>query len=1314
MEQRFPEQGLYNVSAAWRLPWNVSFPALRRAAERLSARHPAWRTTFSEQDGVLFQIVHDYLLPDFREVHVTDTIGKDFETILSVEASRPLSLEQGPLVRWILFFSERYRPILLLVVHHMVVDGWSISALLSDLGKLYGEEMGGSVDLPVPTRSYAEFIEEQSRWQGSSDGKREKAFWKETLSRNVPLLDLPTDRPRRSKPSFDSDYVMFAIPPVLQEKVRKFAKYAGVRPLAVWLAVWFVLLYRLSGQETLVTKIPIAGRGRAYDGVLGFFVNTLPICVRCSSSDRFRTFLRHTANTLEAALVHRDWPFSLMTRDVNRNTLPALLQNTVSWQNYNNFGAPSLLVTKFEEVGDIWHVGDMAWELVRLPQQRNETDIQLQLINLPDNQYGALQYASDLFDRSTIERWSGYFIRLLEGIVAEPEMPIAKLPLLTDAERQRILVEWSNTKVSCPANKCIHELFEAQVAKAPDTVAIIFENQKISYGELNARSNRLAHRLRALGVGSEILVGLFVERSMEMIVGLLAILKAGGAYVPLDSDYPTERLAFMAEDANFSMLLCHGATRDRLPKCTARILDIDAEAAVIAEENADNPPRFTAPDNLMYVIYTSGSTGKPKGVMIEHRMVASHVLSMIDLYGLTPEDRILQFASLNFDASVGQVFGTLAVGATLVVRGVKVWTPEECLHNILHHGVTVARMTPSYVQQLLSTAIAHRQALQVSNFRLLNVGGEMLPQIIVRYWREIALDNRRLLNTYGPTETTVSVTAFEVPEDWQENAASIPIGRPLPGRVLYILDSHLQPVPIGVGGELYIGGAGVGRGYLNYPEFTTDKFIPDPFQSDPKVRLYRSGDSCRWLPDGTIEFLGRIDTQVKIRGFRIECGEVENTLLSEPSVHKAVVDVRGEGVDKRLVAWIVVVDSYRILQPGLRAYLRAHLRTRLPDWMVPSVFMFVDALPLMPSGKIDRRALPAPDASEFESEIKYIAPRDPIEETLCGIFAQVLDVERVGIHDDFFELGGHSLLAIRIVFLIREHLGIDLPLRALFQHPTPAGLADTIPQRRKWISTLLFPLGGKENTSIPPLFCVHPVGGGTVCYRKLADYLGEDWPVYGIQAVGFEGNDAPLTDIDTMAGRYVEEITALWPNGPYNLYGWSFGGVVVFRMAQLLQAMGREVALLALADTAHPSHFEGVKALGEDEIMLRLLAEAGDVKPTSFNEFKKMTPTARQTYLQQRIATNSNLSGFGEMKRFVRIYRANLQALATYRPTSWVGKLVFIAAQEPFSIDEAPLDLRWRDLASQVEYHVVSGNHFTMHRQLNVRDIGEILKNIVN
>nr|VFJ65653.1 MAG: amino acid adenylation domain-containing protein [Candidatus Kentron sp. FW] len=1326
----------YSAPSALRLRGTLDIPALTEALSEIVARHESLRTAFAEGlDGAPVQVISPTTSISLPIESVT---ADRLSTRLSEEAARPFDLATGPLFRVLLFQVDEVdaRPeslstlsshhILFVNVHHIVFDGWSRGVLLREIGELYNAQVENrSATLTDTSLQYADYAAWQRGWLTGEAMERQLDWWREHLSGAPALLELPWDRPRPAIQSFRGGLVPVVIPAELGSKLSELARRYGTTLFMVLHAAFCVLLSRLSGQTDIVAGTPIAGRRHAdIENMVGLFLNTLQFRTDLSDDPPFLVLLRQVKQVLLDCYARQDVPAERIVEALNpKRSLSHppifqvlnILQNTPDVQ----VTMPGLELEPLRAAE--WTQGKTA-----------KFDLTLNLKEIPgEGITGYLEYAAVLFERSTIERWSGHFLRLLEGIVEEPETEISRLPLLTKMERQRILEEWNDTQTPYPTDKCVHELFEEQVTRDPDAVAVVFEDEKVSYGELNARANRLAHRLRALGVGPEVLVGLLNERSVEMIIGLLGILKAGGAYVPLDPEYPTERLAFMAEDADLKVLLCHGATRERLPKCTARVLDMDAEAQRIAGEDSENPEPLARPNHLAYIIYTSGSTGKPKGVMVEHKGLTNLAWVQRQAFGVTPEDRVLQFASLNFDASLEQIFSAFLGGAGLVLRGLEIWTVEECLQQVRQHNVTIAEFAPAYLHQFLESCLKDEDASTFPLQRLVT-GGEALGIASAMLCQRLGLP---LFNTYGPTEAAITTTNFHLSGSEKITGTTAPIGRPIANTRVYILDPRLQPVPVGVPGELYIGGVGVARGYLNRPELTAERFISDPFSDDPDARLYRTGDSCRWLPDdtiakGNIEFLGRIDTQVKIRGFRIECGEVENALLAYRDVREAVVDARGEGVDKRLVAWVVADVAGRMgkVAPGdvpiigeemgtsLRDFahptdeLRAHLRARLPDWMVPTRFVFVDSLPLTPSGKIDRRALPDPDADAFETSREYMAPRDSVEDAICAVFAEVLGVARVSVHDNFFALGGHSLSAVKALSSIDERLGVKLPLRALFECPTLAEVAMTVREGKEWQPAILFPL--KTNGSRPPLFCVHPVGGGAFCYRELADCLPEDRTVHGIQAIGFEGKEAPLTDIETMAARYVEGITALCPDGPYHLYGWSFGGVVAFEMAQQLRTMGREVGLLVLADTVHPSWFQGKEAPGEERIIAHLLAEAGAGEVVMSNETGEMSPADRIAHLRQQLASGSNLAGLGDIDRFIRIYQTNFQALSEYRTSIWEGEMVFLSARERLGTDEKSVDSDWRNLTRKLARHVIPGNHFTMHRQPNVHRIAEILGNL--
>ena len=723
-------------------------------------------------------------------------------------------------------------------------------------------------------------------------------------------------------------------------------------------------------------------------------------------------------------------------------------------------------------------------------------DLTLQIADTDQGLTAAFVYNTDLFEAGTIARMLGNFQTLLEAIVADPEQRLSDLPLLTETERQQLLVEWNGTKTDCPQDLCIHQLFEAQVERTPDAIAVVFEAEQLTYGELNRRANQLAHHLRALGVGPEVLVAICLERSLEMVIGLLGILKAGGAYLPLDPAYPKERLAFMLKDAQAPVLLTRERLAAGLAEQDAKVICLDSDWETIARESGENPGSSARPENLAYVIYTSGSTGQPKGVLVSHGAIAGHCRNVQRYYELDSRDVVLQFASLSFDVSLEEILPTLIVGARLVVMGTNVWHPAEFHRKISEFGLTVLNLPTAYWQELAREWADVPELVPNIQPRLFIVGGDTMLPDALKLWQQTPVNSIRLLNAYGPTETTITATAFEIAPRPGENTTyqRVPIGRPLANRAIYILDRHGNPVPIGVHGHLHIGGAGLARGYLNRPDLTAEKFVPDPFSAEPGARMYKTGDLARYRPDGNIEFLGRADHQVKIRGFRIELGEIEAALGQHPAVREAVVLAREDAPgEKRLVAYVVA--------DATTDELRRFLKDKLPESMVPAVVVLLDALPVTPNGKIDRRALPAPDRSRPELEKAFVAPRDDLERQLAHIWEEVLGVRPVGVTDNFFELGGHSLLAVRLFAVIEKRLGKKLPLTAVFQGATVEHLAGVLRQQATpgpQSSLVAIQPGGSKR----PLFLVHPAGGHVFPYIHLAQFLGPDQPCYGLQARG--------------------------------------------------------------------------------------------------------------------------------------------------------------------------------------------------------------------
>jgi amino acid adenylation domain-containing protein len=848
-------------------------------------------------------------------------------------------------------------------------------------------------------------------------------YWKKQLGGNLPVLQLPTDRPRPAVQRHRGANKYFYLPVGLAEKVKDLSRQHGVTLFMTLLAAFKTLLYRYTGQEDIIVGSPIANRNQVEtEGLIGFFVNTLALRTDLSGDPGFRELLGRVRQVTLGGYGHQDLPFEKLVEElqpVRDMSYSPLFQVMFVLQNVE---VPSL------------ELSGLTLSPVPIDAGTSKCDLTLFMWEEAEGLAGSVEYNTDLFDQPTIVRMLGHFERLLEGIVDDPGRRISDLPLLRDAERHQLLVEWNHTFAGYPVEKCLHELFEEQVELSPEAIAVVFEDQQITYAELNRRANRLAHNLIELGVGPETLVAISVERSVEMVWAILAILKAGGAFVPLDPAYPTRRLSFMLEDSGTNLLITHGRLADRFPDSAAQMFLLDSDAGKLAEKQTDNPARGVDLSNLAYMIYTSGSTGRPKGVMIEHRSISNHLRWRQQAYPLGKGDRFLQKASLSFDISVWEVFAPLLAGARLVLAAPgREKDPGYLANLIAEQEITTAHFSSA----VLSSFCEEPEVSKIRSLGHVFCGGEALTAKSVKQF--FSRFTAELHHQYGPTETTVDVTVWDCKAE--DSRAVIPIGHPIANTHTYILDAHLQPVPIGVAGELHIGGESLARGYLNRPELTAEKFIPDHFSGETGARLYKTGDLARYLPDGNLEFLGRIDQQVKVRGFRIELGEIETVLGQHPGLRDVVVQTREDSPgDQRLVAYLVVEEV-----PGpTTTELRSFLKERLPDYMVPSAFVVLDTLPLTPNGKVDRKALPAPEGFRPELESTYVAPRNEREHIIASVWQEVLKLEKLGIHDNFFDLGGHSLLATQVVSLIESAFNIELSLRTLFETPTVSGLAEAI------------------------------------------------------------------------------------------------------------------------------------------------------------------------------------------------------------------------------------------------------------------------------
>jgi amino acid adenylation domain-containing protein len=1037
-QQLEPENPAYNRPLAVRLTGPVQPQVLERCLNEIVRRHEVLRTRFLAADGEPMQAIFP---PASSPLDVIDLGGlphgeRETEALRqAIDASqRPFDLARESLVRTRLFPLGERDHLLLFVTHHIVFDGWSERLLLEEILALYRAFFAGEApSLPPLPIQYADY----ALWQqGQVDDPKfaeDLCYWKQRLEGAPQVLNLPADRPRPPVQTYRGARQTFSLPVLLSDRLRELSGREGCTLFMTLFAAFNVLLYRYTRQRDILVGVPVAGRNRIEtEKLIGVFINILALRTQLSRDGTFRELLRQVREVALGAYSHQDMPFGRLVealqpdRDLSR---APLFQVMFQFRNL--------------PPGDV-DVQGLEAQAVSLDIGASKFDLTL---DIEDKKALActLEYSTDLFDPATILRMQDHLRTLLEGIVVDPDQRLSDLPLLTEDERHRLLVEWNDTKSDYPGDKCVHQLFEDQVGRTPDAVAVIFEDKRITYRELDLRANQLARYLESLGVGPETRVGISVNAPLEMIVGLLGILKSGGAYVPLDPAYPRDRLAFMLEDAQIAVLISQRRLVDSLPPCKAKLVCLDSDREAIGRSNGESPRSKTDPENTAYVIYTSGSTGLPKAVAVLQKGLVNQILDASARYCLGRLDRRPQLTSLSFDVAAAEIFSTLASGAALVLRPGPWFDSYEDFLRFLEEGeLTVVSLPTAYWHGWVAELSRSKSALP-QTLRLVIVGTEQASAEHLDIWRNLAGGQASWCNAYGLTEATITSSVYG-PVVGREGRRidTIPIGRPIRNTQVYVLDDRLQLAPAGVPGELHIGGDGLARGYLNHSDLTAEKFIPNPFSVEPGSRLYKTNDVGRFLADGNIEFLGRIDDQVKIRGFRVEPGEIEVALGGHPAVRQAVVMAREDTPgDKRLTAYVVP----ELGQAPTISELRSFSQEKLPEYMVPSAFVFLGAMPLTPNGKVDRRSLPAPDLSR-DGAATFVAHRTPIEEALVNIWREVLRLPTMGVQDNFFELGGHSLSAAQVVSRVNAFFQLALPLRVLFDKPTIERLAKVIVQNQ--------------------------------------------------------------------------------------------------------------------------------------------------------------------------------------------------------------------------------------------------------------------------
>ncbi|MEU1107023.1 amino acid adenylation domain-containing protein [Streptomyces tibetensis] len=1263
----------YAVPFALRLTGPLDVAALQRALTGLVRRHEILRTTY-RADG---DTPHQVICPDATvELPMTDLAGADEEGLtgeLTEFVSRPFDLATGPVLRALLIREAPDQHVLALNVHHIACDGWSWPLLRRDLFALYADE-----DLAEPKVQYADFAAHQ-RGQGKPDPESLSArYWRDRLAGLEPL-ELPTDRPRPATRDPRGASIAFTVPAQVAEPVLQAGRQSGATPFITLLAATYVVLGRHAASTDIAVGTPVSGRGfTELEDVVGFFVNTMVARGDISGNPTFRGLVERVRASVLEDFAHQDHPFEDLVRDL----VPERdLSHTPLYQ---------VLFAVYEQEQDQERVGNLLLQEVMVPSVSAKCDLTIAFVRQSDGSLrGSLEYATALFDREHMEKVAENFELLLAGAAATPDARLSELDMLSAEDRALLTDEWNATERPYTAG-CLHERISEQAARIPDAVAVRCGAQEMTYAELERRAGHLADRLREAGAGVETPVGVLVERGMALLPALLAVLRTGAHYVPLDPAYPHERQEFMLQEAGAQLLVTTSRFRTALPTSTPTVLYAD-------EEVPDGPAEPSAaevdPDNLAYVIYTSGSTGRPKGVMITHRGVLHYLDWCRQAYRADEGEGAPVHSSLSFDLTVTGLFLPLLCGTTVTL------VPEDehavtGLANLLSSGrrFSFVKLTPAHLEPLqrcLPDSAADAAAHLV-------VGGEQLNAEALAFWRDRAPDVV-IANEYGHTETSVANVINVLPAG-EAVDTPISVGRPIWNTEVYLLDENMRPVPVGATGELYAGGVGVARGFVNRPALTADRYVPNPFGPG---RLYRSGDLARYLPDGRLEFVGRTDHQVKVRGYRIELGEIETALVVHPGVNEAVVVARDGALAGYVTPGNVDVSE-----------LRAALADRLPGYMVPTTLTALEEMPLTTNGKIDRSKLPEPERVLDDSE--RVSPRDELELAVLMLWEDLLGAS-LGVTDNFFRCGGHSLLAVAMVDRLHAKLGLSAGLADVFRAPTVRQLCDVLRTTRQGAASRVVPLS-PGRADVAPLFLVPPTAGTPFPYLDLVQALDSDHPVYGLQAVGYSGDEQPLTTIEAIAARYLDDIREVFPEGPIHLAGWSMGGSVAFEMARQWEKAGGEVGHLCIIDAT---------VLGVDAINSPLREVEADEPLDWFNqavlrlepdELRELSPqqSMQQALLEARSrGMVSEIAQADSLNRMAGVYLANKEAILAYRCTAVINSDMHLIRTRDVHPEKGRPEVRLESWAQRTrgEVHdvLIPGDHWSINQPPYVAGLAQAM-----
>ena len=1288
MEQLTPGIALYNVPWAVRLTGPLDVGALRRSLKSLVERHRILRTTYQATEGVPYQVVSESASLPF---HVIDLRGssiangeEELHQVLREEAICPFDLSSDCMLRATVAELTNLEHVLLLVAHHIAVDGWSCKILNHELGVLYEAILDGKEpvlpDLPIEYTDYVAWQRDEAR---NSELDQELAYWRTKLEGLSPTLDLPTSSSQPTGEAFSGGKVPIMISNETATRVHEIARKLNITPFMILASAVMITLYRYTGETDIAIGTPIEGRTRLEtESLVGLFVNTLVLRGDLSGRPSFAEALQRIKSVCVEAYDHQGTPFEQIVAALapkrNEDRSP-IVQIMLAYWNF-----PS----------EIMSFAGMSATPIDVGTDTSKFDISFSLSETAEGIVGHLVYSRRFFSEARMRSMAAHFVRLLETGIDESEQAIGRMPMLSASERETMVVNWNAATAPEPEAGTVHGLFERAAAATPEATAVVCGDDSLTYGDLNERANRLAYYLRGLGVRADELVGISMHRSTDLIVGLLGILKAGAAYLPLDYRFPPNRLRFMMEDAAVRVFLTQSDLEANQPTEGLQVVCLDSDWPEIAQIEPV-PGTGTKPEDLAYVIYTSGSTGQPKGVMVSHQNVVGFLYSYREVISLKARRVSTNVITYSFDTSIDEIFSTICFGGTLHVVPYEITLDGSRLANyLIDHHINVTYIVPEILPDVAATFEARKA---VGDLLCLDTGLAPKKESLLQRFRDLS-PTLRIINSYGPTEVTYGATAhiFDVASDPD---ADVPIGKPFPNYQIYIVNEMLEPVPIGVTGEILIGGVGVSRGYLNRPDLTEERFIPNPFRPDLSPRLYRAGDLGRYREDGTIEFLGRTDSQVKIRGYRIELREIELAVESHPlvkSCHTGTSTLTED--DVRLVTYVVCTGNQRCDAPVLRQYLLK----KLPKYMIPSAFVFLDNLPLLPTGKIDQRALPEPEWGHSGSADRTVPPASETENHLAAIWKDVLKIDRVGITDNFFELGGHSLLAVQLIAQIEKAFSVSLPLSVLFDYPTIAGLSQAVQQQNPHLSrsTVVCIQKGDEG---PPFFCIPPAASSVNNFAQLVHALSSDIPFYGIQALGLEPGEVPQDRIEDMAARYISDMKVVQPEGPYFIGGRCGGGHIAYEMALQLSDEGEKVALLALLDAALPPGLHR-----------GLRYRVG--RASYFHQRRQLTRAillrVRSTVRQAWRSRVLRYLGSRRTRRILSTYKAHMHAWKTYAPVTYSGTITFFAPRDDYS-PGGPRPL-WESLTSgKFELHLVDGPHRTMLQdpvpQTLVRELEDVI-----